>query len=200
MKDIITEFILVRHGQTESNVAGRIQGHSDSPLTALGKKQAQDLGQRLSSMAIHILRTSDLGRAFATAQIFARSLQLKAHTDSRLREVCFGEVEGQSWDEVDEQYPDIRLAWYHHQSGVRMPGGESREEVTRRAVAVLEECVNLHAGKRVLMVTHGGVLACLLCWVLQIPQGIRPLCSIDNATVNILQHTNGHWKIRSWNA
>lgn len=198
-EDIVTEIFLVRHGQTVSNVQGRIQGHSDSPLSEQGKKEVERLASRLKDLTFSALWSSDLGRAMATSEILAKSLDLPIQPQLKLREVSFGEVEGMTWEEVRDLHGKLNEAWYQHHADVRMPGGESREEVTYRVVGLLESWAVEHAGQRILAVTHGGVLACIFSWLLQIPRGVRPLCAVDNAAISILQHKNERWKIKTWN-
>jgi len=199
MKDNATQIYLVRHGQTISNTLGRIQGHSDSPLSERGKEQVSMLAKRLCDTAITAIYSSDLGRALATAKILGQTLGKPVQQDGRLREVSFGKVEGLTWDEVATKHSSIQRAWFQHEANARLPGGESREEVTIRAMEMLEDLVCDYAGERILAVTHGGVLACILIHILQIAKGIRPMCSFDNAALNVIQYKNGQWKIKTWN-
>lgn len=199
MKDNATEIYLVRHGQTVSNTQGRIQGHSDSPLSERGTEQVTRLAKRLSDTSVSVIYSSDLGRALATAEILANSLSKPVQKDRRLREVSFGKVEGLTWDEVALKHSILQQAWFQHEAEARLPEGESREEVSMRVMHLLDDLASKYTGERILAVTHGGVLACILASILQIAKGVRPLCSFDNAALNIIQNKNGRWKIKTWN-
>lgn len=197
--NIVTEIYLIRHGQTISNIERRIQGQSDSPLTDLGKQQADRLAKRLGHLSFDAVYSSDLGRALSTAERLTKAMALPVYQDPRLREIGFGRAEGSSWDDMQQSHPDVCFDWYHHKAYACMPEGESREDATRRVVELLTELTSRHNGQRVMAITHGSVLACLLTWVLQIPKGIRPFCLIENTGVNILRYKNGTWKIKTWN-
>ncbi|MFW7380932.1 MAG: histidine phosphatase family protein [Oligoflexus sp.] len=200
MQELTTEIFLIRHGQTVSNTLGRIQGHSDSPLSELGQKQADYLAKRLSSVPFSRIYSSDLGRAMATAQILAQAqLVQEVYPDRRLREVSFGQVEGLTWAEVATEHPDLQTSWFQHEAEAKLPGGESREDVTNRVFQFLDDVVLQHKGQSILAVTHGGVLACILAKILQIGKGIRPASSFDNASLNIVSFKNDRWKIKTWN-
>ncbi len=130
----------MRHGQTEWNAAGRMQGHMDSPLTALGHRQAADqariMAPFLDSDPSMLCLASPLGRAVATANIvFAGS---SYRTDARLREISGGEFEGRRRAELEASFPDLFseswLGWYD-----RAPGGERLSDLRARVTAALSE-------------------------------------------------------------
>lgn len=149
------EICVIRHGQTEWNLAGRYQGQMDSPLTALGREQARSLGPVLADLpgiAAFTAYTSPLGRAHATAALTLAATGHKAHMDSRLREVAFGAWEGLSWDDIAQRWPErAQMAeaepfLWHFQA----PGGETLADVTTRARAFLHSL----SGPSIL-ITHG---------------------------------------------
>lgn len=201
MNNSYCEVYLVRHGQTESNVVGRIQGHSDSSLTDLGKSQISALAHRLKEKRLNFkeIWCSELGRAQSSAEIFSQLLDLRVQIHPGLKEVSFGNVEGSTWEEVRNLHPELQQAWYEHRAEARLPGGESREEVLKRLQTTLEQWREQNPNSRLLAVTHGGVLACLMTWLMQIPAGIRPRCSIDNGALSIIQFKNNSWRIKTWN-
>ena len=95
--------ILVRHGETEWNAQRRYQGHSDVPLSALGRRQAARAAERLAALKIDAVYTSDLGRALETAEIIAEQRGLEVCAEPRLRELNFGVFEGLTFDEAQAQ-------------------------------------------------------------------------------------------------
>jgi len=166
----MTRLLLVRHGQTTSNMAGRVQGHSESPLTELGISQAQATAEALEDRDIQWIYTSDLGRAARTASIIGDRIGLTPVSDPKLREVCFGELEGRTWGELDAHFAAAEARgegdWFTHVPPG--PGGESRQQLQRRAVRSLEGLCRLHPDETLLVVSHGGFIGFFMRWVLQV--------------------------------
>lgn len=159
----MTTFYLVRHGQTEWNVKGLIQGTSDSPLTKDGINQAKELAKQLSHVEFDLIFSSDLLRAKKTAEIIVGEKNLAMQTTKLLRERNFGPLEGKSsayfkeWDEalkmlaVEERYS------YRHLDIV-----ESDKDVIERFLIFISELAVRYPGKNILAVTHGGIMRTVL--------------------------------------
>jgi probable phosphoglycerate mutase len=193
-----TRFIVVRHGETHWNVAGRIQGHGNSSLTETGRAQADAIAARLAAEPFDAIVASDLGRAFDTAQAIARDCKLPIATDPRLRERSFGIGEGLTYEEIDRQYPDIFSRVRSTDPDAPIPGGESRREFHERVRAAFEALAREYDGRRVTVVTHGGVLSSLFRHVhgigLEQPQRIP----ISNASYNAVTIGPGGWTMEAW--
>src|SRR5260221_14219348 len=99
-------FIVIRHGETEWNVAASIQGQGDSALTAAGVAQARALARRLATQEFDLLVASDLGRALDTARHVAAACGHEVRLDARFRERHFGAGEGMTYEEIHRAYPD----------------------------------------------------------------------------------------------
>ncbi|RZI95345.1 MAG: histidine phosphatase family protein [Variovorax sp.] len=155
---LATELILVRHGETAWNRELRFQGHIDVPLNDMGHEQARRLGLRLAGETVQQLVCSDLLRAQQTAAPAAQQLRLPVVTTVSLREQHFGIVEGMRADEIQAQHPRAWEAWLAFSEDNAMPEGESPREFHARIVGALGAIATQHAGQRVLVVTHGGVL------------------------------------------
>ncbi|GAP62180.1 probable phosphoglycerate mutase [Ardenticatena maritima] len=169
-----TDIWLIRHGETEANASGRLQGQTDTPLSARGRDQAAQLAARLARLARHApfaaLYTSDLQRAAQTAAIIGQALGLEPHPDSRLREGDLGAWTGKTFEEVRRAFPEEcayiqRTNDPHHPRG----GGESYVQMQTRIVAAINEYAARHPGERILVVSHGGVLRTYLAHVLHLP-------------------------------
>ena len=132
--------LLVRHGETDWNAEGRLQGHTDRPLNDYGREQARRLAEQLEQ--IDAVYASDLSRARETAEIVAGRLGLPVVVDPDLREKDWGTWEGLTSDE--------RL-------GVEYEG-ETTEAHRDRVLAAVQRIAERHPGERVLVVTHGGCL------------------------------------------
>jgi alpha-ribazole phosphatase len=159
------KLLLIRHGQTDWNIARRFQGQSDVPLNQTGKKQAQALAERLSSQHIDALYSSDLQRALETANIIRKS---ECHSDPRLREINFGDWEGLTYNEIKEKYPDALTERENDIYKNAPPDGETLEQLCERVQSMLDELYAKHKDQTVLIVAHGGVLQILLCLALNL--------------------------------
>lgn len=157
----LRHLFVARHGETDWNVAGRWQGHTDVPLNATGRAQAAALAERLRREGIAAVATSDLSRARSTAEIVAGALSVPvARVDPDLREQCFGRFEGLTPRDCEARYPD---AWARYVADPHAgpPGGESRAALAARVVrAVAVAAARLPAPA--LLVTHGGAMRALL--------------------------------------
>lgn len=194
----MTRLIVVRHGQTHWNVAAIIQGQGDSKLTEEGIAQAEAIGERLAAERCDALISSDLGRAHETAKRIAARNGREIVLDSRLRERSFGVGEGMSYEEVDRAYPGAFARIRDVDPDFVIPGGESRRQFHERVCAAFEDIARRHAGKTVILVTHGGVLATFYRHVHGIDLGVAHPIAIANASYNVLRHDAGRWAVETW--
>lgn len=193
-----TRFIVVRHGETEWNVAGRVQGHEDSPLTAAGLAQAEAIGERLARERFDLLVASDLGRALQTAERISARCGLPIQRDTRLRERHFGDGEGLGYDEIDRRWPQVFSRVRETDPDVMIPGGETRRQFHQRVHDAFGALAREHAGRRVAVVTHGGVLAALYRIVHDIPVAQPHRVAIANASYNAVAFQADAWAIEAW--
>ncbi|WPB55937.1 histidine phosphatase family protein [Xylophilus sp. GOD-11R] len=154
----MTDVILIRHGETDWNRAMRFQGQTDVPLNAVGLAQADRLSGRVAAESVHHLVSSDLKRALQTAEPAASQLGLPIATDAGLREQCFGDAEGLTADEIRARRPADWSRWTSFQADQSFEGGESTRRFHTRSIAALRSLAAAHAGRTLLLVTHGGVL------------------------------------------
>ena len=169
MKEDPTNLLLVRHGQTPWNAAGRWQGHGDPGLSAVGRSQAVELAVELAAVMRRDsepvwtrVMASDLRRARETAEILAESLALRVEVDNRLRELDVGEWTGLTRSEIEGRDRETLLAFESGDPTVRPGGGESRGEIRQRARALVRDLAKSFAGERLIVVTHLGVIRALL--------------------------------------
>ena len=135
-----TTLLLVRHGETDWNAAGRLQGHTDRPLSDFGRRQARQLAEELAGESFDAIYASDLARARETAEIVGEGLGLPTMLDPDLREKDWGTWEGLTPVERDR----VELV------------GESTKAHQNRMLRALRRIAERHPGGRVLVVTHGG--------------------------------------------
>ncbi len=194
-----TEFWIVRHGETLFNQQGRIQGQCDSPLSEKGRDQIKALAQRLKAGTYpDLIISSDLGRTKETTAIITSAINRPVVWDARWREVSFGVAEGLTWDQLAAQFPDIAERWRQHDWDVLVPGGESRRAVLRRLEDALLDHLKHYQGQRVMVVTHGAVLANLFCWVHNLVDRGKPAVKNLNGSLNIIVHGQQGWWMRTW--
>ncbi|WP_223778833.1 histidine phosphatase family protein [Streptomyces sp. 135] len=165
----MTDFILVRHGETEWHAENRYAGRTDVPLTELGHKQATNLGAWAAGQRLDAVLCSPLSRARLTAEPAATALGLTPRVDERLYEVDFGRGDGLTRAEMAEEFPDALAAFLADPVAHHLPGGEDPEEAAGRAIACLEEVAEELPDGRVLVVAHSTLVRLVLCRLLGIP-------------------------------
>jgi broad specificity phosphatase PhoE len=158
-----SELILIRHGRTDWNDQRRYQGHDGPGLNAIGRRQAEDLAEKLSTWQIQALYSSDLPRAIETASIIGNKLNLTVSTDPRLREIHQGEWQGMLIDDIKIQYYETLKRYYFDPANHSPPGGEMMADLARRFVAALDDIAADHLGQQVVIVTHNLPMAIVSC-------------------------------------
>lgn len=173
---------LVRHGETEWNRAGRIQGSTDIPLNELGREQARMAGELLARRSWDAVYTSPLRRAVETAEIVAGVVgSTPPIAVPALVERNYGEAEGLSDRELAERFP----------LGAEVPGREPRERLAGRVMTALAAIGDAHPGEAIVAVTHGGVIRAVLGVV--DPGGDHG--RISNASVHTFEYGDGDWRL-----
>lgn len=189
---------LVRHGETEWNVARRIQGQSDSPLTANGVRQAQQVAEKVKSAGITHIISSDLGRTRQTAEIIAQACGCEVMTDSRLRELNMGVLEQREIATLNTQEEAWRKSLIDGTPDGRIPQGESMTELGSRMQAALTRCLDLPENSRPLLVSHGIALGCLLSTVLGLPAYAERRLRLRNCSISRVDYQNSPWLANGW--
>ncbi|MDX2218527.1 MAG: histidine phosphatase family protein [Burkholderiales bacterium] len=190
--------VVVRHGQTEWNVAGRIQGHGDSLLTALGIRQAEAMARRLAGESFDAILSSDLGRARHTAELLVPNRTANIRWHPGLRERAFGIAEGSTYTQIANEHPQMFSREQETDPDYAPPGGESRQQHLDRVRGVFHDIAAEHAGRTVLVVTHGGVLSCVYRWLHGIPAAAPHPIDIPNVGYNRLASVGGNWSVEVW--
>lgn len=163
-----TQLLLVRHGQTSWNAAGRWQGHADPGLSALGREQARALAEALAAARSRDpiprwsgIVASDLRRARETASAIATLLELPIETDRRLRELDVGAWSGLTRSEIERLDPEALQRFEAGDIFARPGGGESRHELRRRALDFATDLARQRPGEAWIVVTHRGIVRSL---------------------------------------
>ncbi len=192
------ELILVRHGETEWNHLRRIQGQIDVPLNAIGLRQAQAAAARLAPLGIDALYTSDLARASQTAAPIASACGIVGVPDTRLRERHFGRFEGSFYEVLARDDPDRHARLLSRDLGFDLDGGETIPALHARVCAAIASIVGRHAGERVVVVTHGGVLDCAYRLATGLALDAPRPVGLFNASLNTLRHDDDGYRVVDW--
>jgi probable phosphoglycerate mutase len=195
MKSLVT---IIRHGETEWNVAMRLQGNSDSALTEKGLKQAELAAKALQSLNYDVLISSNQKRALRTAEIINQYQGLTILENGAFRERNFGIMEGLTREEIVKNYPDEYDRYKKRRAEFQIPEGESLVQFYQRVTDGLNQISSMYQGKKILLVTHGGVLDCALRMTLDIPLGTVRKFSIYNAAINTFSFSENQWILEEW--
>ncbi|EHG6001914.1 MULTISPECIES: 2,3-diphosphoglycerate-dependent phosphoglycerate mutase GpmB [Escherichia] len=189
---------LVRHGETQWNAERRIQGQSDSPLTAKGEQQAMQVATRAKELGITHIISSDLGRTRRTAEIIAQACGCDILLDPRLRELNMGVLETRNIDSLTEEEENWRRQLVNGTKDGRIPQGESMLELSERMHSVLASCLELPQGSRPLLVSHGIALGCLVSTILGLPAWAERRLRLRNCSISRVDYQESQWLASGW--
>ncbi len=181
----MTEFYVVRHGETSWNAEARIQGHTDVPLTEKGIDQARRAGRKLADESFDVVYASDLARAFVTGEEIAAPHGLKVVPTPLLREANLGEWQGMTLKEVAERYPEQHAEYVKDSIGHRPPGAERLEEVIERCREFIAMAVERHPEERLAVAAHGGSVRGLLAAALGLGPELYRRIRMDNGSITV---------------
>ena len=214
-----TRILAIRHGETHWNTQNRIQGHIDIGLNPKGHQQAALLGKafviqenhstnhetnlhmidgphRSNTMAIY---SSDLERAYNTAEHISNALGLPITKDRRLRERNFGDFEGKTWADIELHSPEVSRKWRRRDPEWRPgEGSESLLDLELRVKGVVNDLASKHVGSQIVIVSHGGVMDMLYRWATGQEMQTPRTWSLENAVINRLLWTPQHLSLLSW--
>ncbi|QLQ24299.1 MAG: histidine phosphatase family protein [Dechloromonas sp.] len=193
-----TRICLVRHGETEWNADRRIQGQIDIALNQTGLDQAVAAGSWLRNAGIVALYSSDLRRAWATAQAIGAALGLAPVAVPEMRERRYGIFEGLTYDEAREHFPEGYAAFARRDADYSFDGGESLTQMAARVTGKLEEIAAAHPRQNVAVVLHGGVLDIVNHFVRGNPLEMPRDFLIPNAGISWIAAVDGAWTLESW--
>lgn len=183
----MSKIYLIRHGQTDWNRAGKIQGMKDIPLNETGRAQARQMAEGMAHRPVARVFTSRLMRARETAQILADSQKIPLYLVSGLEEISYGDWEGMSMEEIRRRFPQEFAAWWKDPVEGSPPGGESQMDVlirSARAMEAVKANMAQDGAEAVAVVSHGATICCILSWLLkdQVPEEL----SVANASITTI--------------
>ena len=188
-----TRIIAIRHGETAWNVDTRIQGHLDIPLNDTGLWQARQVGQALADEAVAAIYSSDLQRAYATAEAVARTTGAPLTPVPGLRERSFGSFQGRTFQQIETESPEQALRWCKRDPHfVPDGGGESLDMLRERIAVTVDGIAARHAGEQIVLVAHGGVMDVLYRLATRLDLQAPRTWQLTNAAINRLLWTEGN--------
>jgi len=194
-----TTVLLVRHGQTRSNVTRFYMGWLNENLDDVGYTQVRKLSARVASFPIASVYSSPLKRAYTTAAILTEphGLDVKALDD--LIEIKLGDWQGLHESEIEQRWPELWRQSQIDPSGLTMPHGESFNQVAERAVRAFEFVVSASQGKQAVVVTHDIIVRILVAHIIGVPNSIYRRLQIDNASLSVVRITDGSRRLITLN-
>jgi broad specificity phosphatase PhoE len=194
---------LVRHGATDNNLTHppRLQGQRlDAPLSAVGRRQAEQTAAFLSGEPITAIYASPLLRARQTAQAIARPLGLETQLVEALIECDVGQWEGRSWPDIEREEPDAyrRFMANAYEYGYR--GGENLGQLERRVAPAFAQLAAANVGRSIVVVAHNVVNRVYLGHLLDVPPAKRRGMPQENCGVNLIRYQDGEAKLITLNS
>ena len=194
-----TKFYLVRHGESMGNQKGLFLGHTDMELTEKGHMQAEKAAEYLANMPVDAIYSSDLLRAYQTAEHTAKRKGLTVTKSEQLREIYAGEWEAQSFCGLEKLYPETYGLWLSNIGRARCDAGESVAELQQRLLGEIARIASLHPDQTVFIFTHATPVRTLACAAQNIDlDGIAGVPWPTNASVSVFEYDNGHLTLLSY--
>lgn len=178
------KLFLIRHGQTDWNVEGKIQGSYDSELNNTGISQAEELSKKVVELSYKFSKiySSPQKRAIKTAEILSKAAKVDYITIKGLEEVNLGRWEGLTWIEAKERFPKEYEEWYNNRRYTKSPNGESYQDMLERVLTALHMIINENCND-VAIVTHSAVIMCLQCCITNTSFDKMTKFKTDNTTI-----------------
>lgn len=196
---MLTKIFLVRHGETSWNTEKRIQGHIDIALNEAGLRQADATARALKALPLTAIYSSDLARAWQTAERIAGALNLVPNASPDLRERRYGVFEGLNYEEARASHPESYERFVRRDPEFAIPGGgESLRDIASRVTACLRALALAHVGETIVLVTHGGALDVANRFVRDKPLDHPRDFQIPNACICRLTVVGDAWQLASW--
>ena len=191
------ELLLIRHGQTDWNTQGRVQGGGD--LNNTGIAQSNLLATVLQNSQASTIYTSPSKRTHQTAVIIATALSLEVNTTPLLKDIDYGVWSGALLADLIKDDPDLFEQWEKDPSSVRFPEGESLLDLRTRISVFMDEITEKHSSDTVVVVTHESPIISMLAVALDIPDSSHRNFHADNASLTVLQFKNTHYILSTFN-
>ncbi len=201
MKNDSTELYFIRHGETELNLKGVYYGFTDCGLSEKGIMQAEDLADILQDVSFDAVISSSLARAVTTAVIVSGYTPDMIITDERLKELDFGDWEGMHHSEIRKNHREAWENWSNDWKNAAPPRGESFRDIYSRVRNFIEDILQEYRGKRVLIVSHQGVMRIAPMILLRLPEEAYWSFTAEQGRYSLYEiDGNGHCTVKRINS
>ncbi|SHJ53428.1 probable phosphoglycerate mutase [Dethiosulfatibacter aminovorans DSM 17477] len=191
---------ITRHGETEWNIQGKIQGFLDSPLTEQGLWGADRLSEAIKAKKIDYIIASPLMRAFRTAKIAAGDSNIPVLTSDSLKEINCGDFQGYGFKEVWEVYPELKDIIKMDPYNFKYPGGESLKEFNERVIGGFESILEEYKDSNILLVGHGGTIKCITNYIFKEGDSKSWFVNVvDNCSLTEFDYDSGEFTLVDFN-
>lgn len=185
------KIIIVRHGQTNWNILGKVQGQEDIELNEIGKEQAKKLASKLTKEKIDIIYTSDLKRSYQTAKIISDTINSNIIIDKNLREIHFGNWQGLTLTNIKKDFKKEYIIWRTEPHKLNLPGAEKLIEVQERMKKIINNVLRSE-NQNILIVSHATAIKTLILGILDLDLAKFNNIKIDNTSISIIEyHSTG---------
>jgi len=193
-------FVIVRHGETEWNRVERFRGRADVPLNEVGLSQAEATARRIETLwQAAAVYSSPLSRAVKTAEAIAGRFSLRVQVHPELIDIDYGQWQGLLPEDVRERWPELLSAWYEAPHTVRIPGGESLEDLRVRCGSAVNEIGARHSGSTVVLVAHTVINRVILLVMLGLGNDRFWHFRQDTCAINEIEAEGGEFTLVSMN-
>jgi len=183
---------LIRHGEIESAAIAKLIGQTDVGLSARGERQARLLAEKLSTVRLDALYSSDLQRAYRTAEIIAKQNQTSAEPSAVWREINMGAWEGRALSTLNDEVPEQVASLLNDPASFEYPGGESFANFMTRVQEALDELLLTHPHGKIALVVHGGVCRAIIGGILGMPMRNWMQLAQDYGCLNVITWYERH--------
>lgn len=196
----MTRIIFERHGQSMANLKNCFAGHTDVELSELGRVQAEKAAKYIiENYKVDKIFSSDLQRAYYTAEPVAKRLGMEIIKVEELREINGGEWENKSVQEIDENYSEERKLWKTDIGSVRIPGGESVAELMARILKISKKLASENDGKTILLATHAAAIRAISCVATGTGiEGMKNMKWVRNASITIMDFCDNKLELKEY--
>ena len=192
-----TMIYLIRHGETEWNRKGLLQGQLNSSLTIEGIKNTEAFRPEITALNPDVVYSSHQERALTTAEILTGDLDREIIQESDLSEMNFGVFQGCSWDHIENEMKDLYEKYREDDPDFAVPEGESHNQFHRRVTETLQQIVDENKGKKILIVSHGGSINKMLCYANGMAPSGNRFFRTKNLALNILRYREGQYSLET---
>ena len=183
----MAKLYLVRHGESEWNALGKVQGQSDTDLNNKGIEQAKEVAERLCKEDIDLIYSSDLKRAYETAEIIGDKLDLEVDILCGIRELNFGTWEGLDTETIEAEHNDHYKQWRTEPHKITFVDGEDLLTVQKRALKDIDKVRKENPDKNILLVSHGTAIKTIILGLLDIDISKYNKMTVGNVSVSIIE-------------